>query len=599
MSEAPSLISLCIKSIKDAILDENENLSYLYQLPPELFDQILPNLPPLALQFLQDAMPSSSSNDDDSVNPLKKRKRFEGFDEAWKILYKSRWPEDVQRDDESNIDWQQLYWEKHLQNCLNATLESVSITLFGRSLGEVDIPDTLLQYISHERCVNRSRSYSKLTYHCERFGLYARCLRLQSVHCAAELVYLLRNTRLESLDVHWLKSKHQVDGLCKLLEQNNETLKSIEFVSCKLLATLVSAICDSLHVKGFKPNVIESFSIKRSSFLDSQSVPLPLGLESFLMAASNLTSLILSDNHMSGKTAKMVFDTLLDAKSGLRVLDLSENNISGWLSHIKWVSKDRQANKYMKSLRVLNLRSNNLRKDDVDCLKYAAMVYMPNLEVLNLSDNPLQYNGVSILVSYLKEKSNSDTPLAELHLENCQLYSGGGLLDDLAALNVPLKALSIGDNPLSSFPHNHLGAHLGRFLCSGIQAIDIKRTGLGKSGFSDAQKEITKELNLVHINISGNAGSVNVVEFLSKVISQAPNLISVDASSNWIPMESVPSICSFLNAAKGKLGHLDLQNNPLCNKPGIASLLAEFQLDGKPNILISSPQATHHYDNDP
>lgn len=35
---------------------ENGNISYVYELPSELFDQIVPNLPPLALQNLQDAM---------------------------------------------------------------------------------------------------------------------------------------------------------------------------------------------------------------------------------------------------------------------------------------------------------------------------------------------------------------------------------------------------------------------------------------------------------------------------------------------------------------------------------------------------------------
>lgn len=155
------------------------------------------------------------------------------------------------------------------------------------------------------------------------------------------------------------------------------------------------------------------------------------------------------------KTAKLVFDTLLEAESCLQVLDLSENNvrllynymilfiacgfyitilkfqIAGWLSHFKWgsrscVNTDRQINKSLKSLRLLNLRylkchchlyditwpilylriiifvcrCNNLQKDDADCLKYA-MVYMPNLEVLNLSENPLQDEGIRSVHFYV------------------------------------------------------------------------------------------------------------------------------------------------------------------------------------------------------
>ncbi|KVI12316.1 NACHT, LRR and PYD domains-containing protein 13 isoform X1 [Cynara cardunculus var. scolymus] len=616
MSEVPSLITLCIGAIKNAILDENGNLPYVYKLPSELFDRLLPHLPPLALQNLQDAMPSVSSNDywfsDDCLKPSRKRKRFENFDIAWKALYKSRWsviqklsvdflPEDVQQD-EPITNWQQIYWEKHLQNCLDAAAEMVSITLFDGCLGDVEIPDALLKYISYEGNLSRSRSYLKLAYHCERFGLYARCLRLQSVHCVAEIGHLLRKSRLEFLEVHWIKSKEQVEGLCKVLEQNKETLASIEFIHCKLPASLVTAICESLHVKDFETNVIKNFSIKRSSFLDSSYFPLPLGLESLLSAASGLTSLVLSDNHMWWKTAKMVFDTLLDTDSGLQVLDLSENNIAGWLSHFKWgspslINSDRQIDKYLKSLRVLNLRSNNLQKDDADCLKYA-MVYMPNLEVLNLSDNPLQDDGIRIFVPYLVKKSKCDIPLAELYLDNCELSCHGAsqLLKVLSALNVPLKSLSIGDNHLTS----KFGPSLGKFLLSGIQALNVKGVGLGSSGFSDAQEEITEELSLVRINISDNCGGIRTANFLSKMISQAPNLVSVNASNNWMPMESLPTICSVLKAAKGKLEHLDLRQNTLCNKGNIASLLAEFQINGKPNILLSSPAASIVlYDNDP
>ncbi|KAI3801117.1 hypothetical protein L1987_29220 [Smallanthus sonchifolius] len=601
MPEVPSLITLCIAAIKDAILDENGNLPYVYKLPSELFDLLLPNLPPLGLQNLQDAMPSVSSSDswlsDNCLNPSRKRKRFENFDIAWKALYESRWS--VVQQDESITDWQQTYWEKHLQNCLDATAETVSITLFDGFLGDVEIPDALLKYISYEGHVSRSRSYSKLAYHCERFGVYARCLRLQNVHCVADIGYLLRNSQLEHLKIHWLKSKEQVAGLCKLLAQNKETLASIEFVHCKLPANLVTAICESLHVKGFETDVIKSFSIKRSSFLDCSDFPLPLGLESLLIATSGLTSLLLSDIHMWWKTAKLVFDTLLEAESCLQVLDLSEN-IAGWLSHFKWrfpscINTDRQINKSLKSLRLLNLRCNNLKRDDADCLKYA-MVYMPNLEVLNLSENPLQDEGVRILVPYLVEKSKSDTPLAELHLENCELSCHGAsqLLEVLAALNVPLRSLSIGENHLTS----KFGTSLGRFLHSGIQTLDVKGIGLGLAGFSDAQTEITQDMSIVRINISGNGGGANSADFLSKVISQAPKLISVNASSNWIPIESLPAICSFLKAGKGKLEHLNLRQNPLCNKPDIASMLAEFQTNGKPNILLSPPVAAL-YDNDP
>ncbi|XP_071698617.1 uncharacterized protein [Rutidosis leptorrhynchoides] len=607
MNKVPSLITLCIGSIKDAILDEeNGNLHHVYVLPPELFNQIIPNLPSLALQNLQDAKSFVSSNEDcssdDCLRPSKRQKRFENFDSAWKELYKLRWNE--AQHDKSTPNWQPIYWEKHLQNCLDAIAETVSITLFDGFLGEVEIPDTLLQCISYGGHLSRSKSCSKLTYHCERFGIYARRLRLQSVHCVAEIGNILKTSRLEHLEVNWLKSKEQVDGLCKLLDQNKETLASVDLVHCKLPATLVSAICDSLHVKGYETNVIKTFSIKRSSFLDSSSFPLPLGLESLLIAATNLTSLILSDNHIWWKTAKLIFDTLLEAESGLQVLDLSENNISGWLSHFKWrspncINPGLQTIKCLNSLRVLNLRANGLQKHDVDCLKYA-MVYMPNLKVLNLSENSLENDGIMMLVPYLIEKSKSETPLDELYLENCDISRANQLLPALASFTVPLKFLSLGENPFFCLANDeYYGTYLGRFLCSGIQAVNVKATRLGSNGFAAAEREITQKMSrLVSIDISCNDGRIGTASFLSKLISMAPNLISLNASNNWIPVESVPTICSCIKAANGKLEHLDLRQNPLCNKTGIASLLAEFQVNGKPNILLSSPTFTP-YDQDP
>ncbi|GKC58181.1 hypothetical protein Tco_1085779 [Tanacetum coccineum] len=121
---------------------ENANVSYVYMLPPELFDRLVSELPPLALQNLQDAMQLVSSGDcvlsDDGFTPSRKRKRYEIFDIAWKVLYVSRWvpPQKSPVD----INWQQLYREKHLQICLDATWRAISDTSFNGFLGDVHLP---------------------------------------------------------------------------------------------------------------------------------------------------------------------------------------------------------------------------------------------------------------------------------------------------------------------------------------------------------------------------------------------------------------------------------------------------------------------------
>ncbi|GJW81396.1 NACHT, LRR and PYD domains-containing protein 13 isoform X2, partial [Tanacetum coccineum] len=570
---------------------------------------------------------------DDGFTPSRKRKRYEIFDIAWKVLYVSRWvpPQKSPVD----INWQQLYREKHLQICLDATWRAVSDTSFNGFLGDVHLPDSVLKYISYEGHTSRSKSYAKLIYHFERFGQYARCLSLQTVHYVAELDLLLRKCQLEYLKVQWLTLENQVDGLCKLLEQKKETLASLEFVGCKLPAHLVTAMCESLHVKGFETNVLKKFSITSSSFLDSSFCPLPLlGLESLLTAArSGLTTLILSSNHISWKTAKILFDTLLNGESCLQVLDLSNNKITGWLSHYKagsinCITSDQQNNKSLKSLRVLKLRGNHLRNHDADCLRYA-MFSMPNIEVLELSDNPLKDYGISTvmircnnaveeaitgheekhsshradewanhgiqqdlrqsLIPYLTEKSKRETPLTELYLEKCEIscYGASELLNALVACKAPLKSLSIGHNYL----YSKIGKSLGRFLSSGnrIQALDVSRIGLNPTGFSYSHDAIFGIPTLVRINLSYNNGGEEIARFLSKLISLSPKLVSVDASGNWIPVQSFPAICSCLETGKGKLEQFNLRCNPVCRKPDISSLLSEFQINEKPDILLSTP----------
>lgn len=49
-----------------------------------------------------------------------------------------------------------------------------------------------------------------------------------------------------------------------------------------------------------------------------------------------------------------------------------------------------------------------------------------------------------------------------------------------------------------------MGVHLGKFLYTGINALDIEDIGLGSSGFLKAQENITEGLNLVSINIRFN-----------------------------------------------------------------------------------------------
>ncbi|XP_059660223.1 uncharacterized protein LOC132306717 isoform X2 [Cornus florida] len=490
---------------------------------------------------------------------------------------------------------------KHIYR--NGAAEVALLPSFDGCIGELEISDVITKSIGYEVHMNHSTcDYSKLSTHCQKFGLYARFLRLQNVLCTAEICHLFRNSKLQGLELRWIKSKEHVEGLCELLNQNSESLTSLKFIHCKLSSTFVDAICDSLCIKGLQTHGIQHFSIKTSSFLETNPLSFPVGLASFLASGRSLSSLSFCDDCLGQKFAKMVFNTLLDASARLTILDLSENNISGWLSHLKWRSSScsqfsLETSKSLQSLRVLNLRGNNLCKDDVDSLKYA-LVHMPNLEILDISDNPIEDDGIRSLIPCFVEMSERHFHLADLKLENCDLSCNGvsQLLEVLSTLSKPLNSLSIRDNDLGS----KVGASLAKYLGTGIQALDIEDIGLGSSGFLKVQKEIIMELKLVYINISKNRGGIETAKFVSKLISCAPELIAIDAGYNFMPVESLSDICSALKVAKGKLEHLDLTGNAWCDQSIDAAMLAGFQINGKPILVLPSmPPSNAPYDDDP
>ncbi|ESW23773.1 hypothetical protein PHAVU_004G074200, partial [Phaseolus vulgaris] len=158
---------------------------------------------------------------------------------------------------------------------------------------------------------------------------------------------------------------------------------------------------------------------------------------------------------------------------------------------------------------------------------------------LNISDNSIE----------MKE-SAFDTffSISCLKLENCDLsYVGvNHLLHVLSSFKGPLKFLFIADNYLGKF-------HWEIFLVPTIEVLDIGGIGLGSYGFQELQNLIKEELKLVKINISKNRGGIETAKFLSKLLSQAPQLVEVNAASNLMPIESLAIVYSALKFAKGML----------------------------------------------
>lgn len=604
MAEAPSLLFLCTALLRDEIVQRGDVPPAVYDLPPDLLDTLALQLPPLALQNLQSGMPFELQNEDEHDNDClkggRKRRRYCNFNLAWKKNFNLRWSKLT--DTTQPVDWQQRYWERHLQSCLDEAAEIASLPSFSKCIGEIEMSDSVLKYIASEGFAHFwCAKYRKLSYNCQQFGCYALCLSLQSVFCVSEICHILRSCKLQTLVLRWIRFQEQVNGLCKLLNQNRETLTCLELIHCKLSSTSVNSVCNAL-IHNRKTHGILQFSINASYFDETDPVALPSGLVSFLSSGRHLYSIKLCENDLGKNFGKLVFRTLLDASSCLSILDLSENNMAGWLSNfnrrsLTGIPTFSMVGKSLQSLRVLNLRGNELRKDDADNLRYA-LAHMPNLEFLDISDNPIEDDGIRNLIPYFIEATERSFPLADLNLENCELSCDGvtQLLHVLSTLRKPLRSLSVADNSLGSSVAGALGVFMGK----SIQILNVEGIGLGPCGFQDLIKGVTEGSNIVNINISKNRGGIETATFLLKLLSGASDLVSVNASYNLMPVESIDIIHSALKIAKGKLELLDLRGNNWDDQKVEDSLIAEFQNSAK-KILIysSSPTLDGLYDGDP
>ncbi|XP_010940683.1 uncharacterized protein [Elaeis guineensis] len=647
MPEVPTLFSLCVQEIAIAVLDGYEYAQDILELPSDLVDCIILNLPPLALQNIYELSVDGCGKGgiaSNGINDGRKRGRFHGvmsfikktntvckkrftkrednfrygdFNTAWKMLFKKRWPEHIKKIQPINcvttqyasgmcslvnqsVDWQQLYWEKHLQSCLDDAAEIALLPAFDGYIGELRISDSIVNAIGHTG--NIACNCLKLSYHCNKFGHYARCLKLQNVLCVAEICELLRGSKLQALVFRRIISSAQVNGLCMLLNQHWETLLSLEFIYCRLPPNTINQICNSICKEGSRIHGIQHLCVRSSTIFDRKSSSMPPGLLSFISSGRSLVSLHFCETKMQPIFATIIFDTLLQSSSGIVTLEISDNNIAGWLSKVDKKSTDFSSllgsNLSLKSLSVLSLRGNNLHKEDAEELN-RILVHMPNLRSLDLSDNPLTDDGIRNLIPYIIRALEKAHPLSDIKIENCNL-SGMGvseLLGNLPTLKEPLKTLSLADNDLGSYVAAPLAKFLGN---SGVRVLNIEDIELGPLGFQELEKEMPNKMALFDINISKNRGGIRAAYFVAKVILQAPDLVSINAGGNIMPPESVKVIYDALKQSKGKLERLDFTGNTqLCHSSYI-SVLLEFHCHGKPIVVIPSLRTTDApYDDDP
>lgn len=618
MKDIPSLFSLCLKTITWNVMHGCGYSQDLFKLPSVFLDGLLMILPPLALQNISELSTGSTCKQVSTVNSINiKRKRGRCNDlNAWETFYTKRWPESIKRKHQFSstaayngmkeceltpcaIDWQQLYWERHLQDCLVAATEQALLPAFDGNITELEVPDDILSLIGHFG--SGDCNCSKLVYHCSKFGCYARCLRIQSVLCHDEIIDSLRESKLDALVLRRILSGRHVEGACKLIFQNRETLVSIELVYCKLNPLDMDLICSSIYNKETHSHDIQHFSIKSSNIFGSKLSSIPSGLFAFLSSGRSLHSVCFADTHMGLKSAEGIFEALIESSSGLVNFEMSGNELEGWLSNVgtrcRNFSSFSRPCMFLQSLVLLNLRSNNLQVNDMADLHHV-LINLPKLLSLDLSDNPITDDGLRRLIPFFVKILAGTSNATEIWLENCDLSVAGvsELLQSLAMMNGQLKTLSFAENDLGS----SVAAPLAKFLgTSRLRNLNIEDIGLGPFGFQELDRKIPKEMALAHINISKNRGGIQAAHFIGHIVSQAPDIVSINAGSNLLPPESLSIILDSMRKLKGKLELLDLTGNTSLCSADHESTISQFQFQGNAIIRLSSfhPLITH--DDDP
>lgn len=149
---------------------------------------------------------------------------------------------------------------------------------------------------------------------------------------------------------------------------------------------------------------------------------------------------------------------------------------------------------------------------------------------------------------------------------------------------------------------------MAKFLgASGLRELNIEDIGLGAVGFKELEEKLPREIALSFINIrlvlvfrdayeaskiydspncclccSKNRGGIRTAYFLSRLISQAPNLVSINAGANIMPPESVNIICDALKLLKGmRLSSFSLCfiYELACELNHLAALIKKYDLD--------------------
>ncbi|CAJ1897955.1 unnamed protein product [Sphenostylis stenocarpa] len=141
MAKVPSLIDLCSDVLAEQLLCPFDDLlRSIYLLPSHLLHALIQRLPPMALRTLHHYLNRMLNDEDisgDDSTIERKRTGDWNLNLAWERLFRLRWPENIGQIQPT--DWQQLYWESHVQNCLDEAAEIALIPMFSGCIADIQI----------------------------------------------------------------------------------------------------------------------------------------------------------------------------------------------------------------------------------------------------------------------------------------------------------------------------------------------------------------------------------------------------------------------------------------------------------------------------
>ncbi|KAI5444301.1 hypothetical protein KIW84_012799 [Lathyrus oleraceus] len=198
--------TFCIDHLKQKLVLGNDAvvavLHDIYELPSHLIEDLISRLPPIRLYNFQLRLPFQDLTKEDclhdnSTNNKRKRSRDWNLNTAWRKKFELQWPNLINQIQPTN--WQKLYWESHVQKCLDEATEKALVTSFKGRIGNIQVSDGTLSYIGFVGLTIQSyRKYSKLSYHCLQFGSHVSYLRLQSILCDTKTTRLLKECKHDS-----------------------------------------------------------------------------------------------------------------------------------------------------------------------------------------------------------------------------------------------------------------------------------------------------------------------------------------------------------------------------------------------------------------